>query len=161
VDGICGTWSEMFGDTSLGGRAASTAMGVPLGRVRETLDVLFDLNADRAIPGVFALRYMEASEGTLAFTRHGPHTCVVEIDGAYSRRTLAFYEAVRERLGDRGVPLTFHWGKLLPAGTDWVRQAYGDARLEGWGDARRTLLPTPALRAVFTNDLVRGLGLVG
>jgi hypothetical protein len=159
VDGVCGTWSEMFGDTSLGGRAASTAMGVPPGRVRETLDVLHDLNAERTIPGVFAVRYVRASRATLAFTRHAPHTAVVEIDGAYSRRTLALYREARERLAARGVPLTHHWGKMLPAGSAWVREAYGSA-VAVWLGARRALLPDAALRGAFSNDLVRRLGLV-
>ena len=161
VDGVFGTWGEMFGDTSLQGRAASTAMGIPLDRVREAVDALFDLNEHHQISGIFALRYVRGSRAPLAFTRHAPHTCVLEIDGAYSRRMLRFYDVAWRHLMDLGIPVTFHWGKMLPLAADWVRRSYGDDAVDAWLTARETLLPTPALRRVFANEMLEQLGLDG
>lgn len=159
VDGVCGTWAEMFGDTSLGGRAASTAMGVPIARVRDTLDTLLELNGEFEIPGLFAVRYVRGSRAPLAFTTHGPHTCVVEVDGAHSRRMLRYYEAAWARLMDRGVPVTFHWGKMLPLDRGWVRRSFGDAAVDAWIAAREVLLPDPAVRKAFDNGMLESLGL--
>jgi hypothetical protein len=36
---------------------------------------------------------------------------------------------------------------------------YGEATLDAWRAARRTLLPTESLRSVFANDLLRSLAL--
>ena len=161
VDGVCGTWGEMFGDTGLGGRAASTAMGIPMDRVREAVEALFELNETRTIPGLFALRYVRGSRAPLAFTRHAPHTCVLEVDGAYSRRMLRFYDAAWQHLMDLGIPVTFHWGKMLPLRADWVRPSYGDEAVDAWLTARETLLPTPALRDAFANEMLEQIGLDG
>ena len=159
VDGKCGTWGEMFWDTSRRGRVASTAMGIPLDRAREAVEALFDVNEAHTAPALFALRYVKASDATLAFTRHAPHTAVLEIDGPYSRGMLAFYEAAWERVRGLGFPVTFHWGKMLPLDDTLPTQAYGADRVRAWTDARHTLLPTAELRKVFTNDMLHRLGL--
>jgi hypothetical protein len=159
IDGKCGTWGETFWDTSRRGRVASTAMGIPLDRAREAVEVLFDVNEDHTAPALFALRYVRASDATLAFTRHAPHTAVLEIDGAYSRGMLAFYEAAWGAVCALGFPVTFHWGKLLPLDDDLPERGWGADRVQAWTDARHALLPSAALRRAFTNDMVRRLGL--
>jgi FAD/FMN-containing dehydrogenase len=159
VDGKCGTWGEIFWDTSRRGRVASTAMGIPLDRAREAVEALFDVNEDHTAPALFALRYVKASDALLAFTRHAPHTAVLEIDGPHSRGMLDFYEAAWERVRGLGFPVTFHWGKMLPIDDDLPARAYGADRVQAWTAARQQLLPSAALRRAFTNDMVRRLGL--
>jgi hypothetical protein len=159
LDGRCGTWGETFWDTSRRGRVASTAMGIPLDRAREAVETLFDVNEDHTAPALFALRYVQASAATLAFTRHAPHTAVLEIDGPYSRGMFAFYEAAWEAVRDLGFPVTFHWGKMLPLADDLPTRGWGADRVQAWRDARHTLLPSPELRAAFANDMLRRLGL--
>lgn len=159
VDGKCGTWGETFWDTSRRGRVASTAMGIPLDRAREAVEALFDVNEEHTAPALFALRYVKASGATLAFTRHAPHAAVLEIDGPHSRGMLAFYEAAWERLRGLGIPVTFHWGKLLPLDDTLPVHSYGADRVRAWTDARHALLPSAKLRKVFTNDMLHRLGL--
>lgn len=159
VDGECGTWGEMFWDTSRRGRVASTAMGIPMDRVRDGVEALFALNTDWQIPGLFALRFVRGSDATLAFTRHHEHTCVLEIDGAYSKRMLDFFAVAWQRLIELEIPLAFHWGKMLPLDADLVPRMYGEDQVKAWVDARHKLLPTAKLRRVFTNDMLRQLGL--
>ena len=38
MDGVCGSWGEMFWDTSTRGKLASSAMGIPLDRARQAID---------------------------------------------------------------------------------------------------------------------------
>ncbi|MGH2348607.1 MAG: FAD-binding protein [bacterium] len=159
VDGECGRWGDMFWDTSSRGRLASTALGIPIARAREAVDVLYDVNAKYKIPGVFALRYVRASRGTLAFTRHREATCVLEVDGAYSKRMKDFYEAAWDKLGALGIPFSFHWGKMQPVNATLLLTMYGQEAADAWRRARTTLLRTAAVRVIFTNQLLEELGM--
>jgi hypothetical protein len=40
-----------------------------------------------------------------------------------------------------------------------VREAYGADRVESWLRARRALLPSGKLRALFSNEMLRNIGL--
>ena len=158
VDGICGTLGEIFSDTTTRGKTASTALGIPLGRVREALDIGFEVFEEAKFAGLFAVRYVKASDATLAFTSHKEHTCVLEFDGPQARRTSEFYKNVWKRLEEAGIPYTFHWGKLNNLDAARVRSMY-EARAESWLEARRELLRTSELRRVFANDFLRKVGL--
>ena len=160
MDGVCGSWGEMFWDTSTRGKLASSAMGIPLDRARDALTELYRLNESHQIAGLFAVRYVKASRATLAFTRHQDRTCVLEIDGVYSKRMMDFYQAAWARLDELGIPLTFHWGKMLPFDPAVFVKGYGAAPLDAWRAARNQLLPTSALREVFTNQMLKDLELV-
>jgi len=161
IAGVCGTWGEMFWDTSTRGKLASSAMGIPLDRAREAITELRQLNQTHKIAGLFAMRYVKPSRATLAFTRHEDRTCVLEIDGVYSKRMMDFYTAAWARLDELGIPLTFHWGKLLPIDPAVFVKGYGQPALDAWRAARRKLLPTPALRTVFANQMLKDLELDG
>lgn len=161
IDGVSGSWGEMFWDTSSRGKLASTGMGIPLDRAREAITELYQLNASHQIAGLFAMRYVKASPATLAFTRHADRTCVLEIDGVYSKRMMEFYDAAWARLEQLGIPLTFHWGKMLPLDPAVFVNGYGQPALDAWRAARRKLLPTPALRTVFENQMLKDLELDG
>ncbi len=159
VDGVCGTWGEMFSDTSTRGRLASTAMGMPLARVREAVDALYDLNDAQPMPGLFALRYVKASPATLAFTRFPERTGVLEIDGVNSQRVMDFFSAAWDRLTGLGIRPTFHWGKMQPFDAQRLVTTYGQPTVDAWRAARATLLPTPSLQKVFANELLTSLAL--
>ncbi len=157
--GVCGTHGELFTDTTTRGKAASTAMGIPLGQVRNAVEIVLRLIDEHPAPALVALRYVRASDGTLAFTSHQPHTCVLEIDGPRSRRVTALYRRAWRALDEAGIPYTFHWGKMNHLDANRVRKIYGDARVDAWIDARRTLLTTSDLRRVFANDFLKRLGM--
>lgn len=159
-EGVCGTHAEIFTDTAVRGKSASTAMGIPLGRVREAFGIVVDQVLEEPVPVTLALRYVRASQATLAFTHHAPQTCVLEIDGPRSQRVLGAYRRIWRALEDAGVPYSFHWGKLndLHLAPERLRRMYG-GRVDAWLAARRELLPTPALRRAFSNEFLRGAGL--
>jgi FAD/FMN-containing dehydrogenase len=157
VNGDTGTWAEQFWDTSTRGRSAGLAFGIPLERALEGVDVLYELNAEFRVPGVFALRYVQASRATLAFTRHAPITCVLEVDGPRSKRMESFYQAAPAVLESHGIPFTFHWGKMHSPAPQLVQQMYGPA-VAVWRQQRAALLPPP-LRTVFSNEFMESCGL--
>lgn len=155
---ICGTPDELFTDTTTRGKATGSAMGVPLGMVRRTLEAALDVNDGYPVAALLSLRYVKASRATLAFTGHAPVTCVLDIDGPWSVRTRTYCQRVWKRLREEQIPYTFHWGKLNDLDAASVQSMYGP-RVEAWLNARRALLTTPALRATFANDYLRAMGL--
>ena len=154
-----GTVAEIFTNTDLRGRLASTAVGFSLDRTRETVEaVLAEQEQSGPAAVVVSLRYVQGSSATLAFT-HFPTTCVLEIDGVQSSRTDDFYMRVWNRLERQGIPYTFHWGKQHNLDAGRVRRLYGQ-RVETWLAARRRLLGA-AERRLFSNALLERLALDG
>ncbi|WP_375754956.1 FAD-binding protein [Corallococcus exercitus] len=158
-DDVSGTHGELFTDTTTRGKAWGSAVGVPLGRVRETIELALAVNRAYPFPGLFGVRYALPSRATLAFTNHAPMTCVLDIDGAASTRTKTYSRRVWQRLAEAFIPHTFHWGKFHELDGPAVRRLYGVERVDAWLAARKALLPTPELRAAFANDYLRGLDL--
>jgi len=167
--GVCGTHGEIFKDTSTRGKAASSAMGIPLDKVRQATDIGLQLNKDPQVgpfPGLFGYRYVKASRATLAFTRHQPATCIFELDGPFSDRTKRFYQKMWDAMDAAKIPYTFHWGKIHGLDATRVRQMYPDPQnpaasaVEAWCGARRELFKqSPESSQVFANQWLRGLGM--
>ena len=154
-----GTLAEIFTNTELRGRLASTAVGVSLDRTREAVEaVLAEHDQSGPAAVVLSLRYVQGSSGTLAFT-HFPTTCVLEIDGVQSSRTDDFLARVWDRLERQGIPYTFHWGKQHNLDAARLRRLYGQ-RVERWLAARQHLLGA-AERRLFANALLERLALDG
>jgi len=159
IDGDCGTHGQTFRDTTTRGKAASSAMGVPIDRAREVVDISADKVIETNAPALIAMRLVKSSAGTLSFTRHAPVTAVVEIDGPASNRVRQAQRLTWQALKDRNIPHTFHWGKINNLDQSSIRQAYGTAAVDKWIAARRDILSTPELREAFANDLTDALGL--
>jgi hypothetical protein len=159
VDGECGTLGEVFTNTTLRGHLASAAVGIPLARVRETLEALRDLHNQEPFPGLFALRYVRGTTATLGFTRHHPQTCILELDAPQSSRTEKFYARAWDRFITLDLPFTFHWGKMQRRDAALTERMYGPQAIQSWQAARHSLLTTPALRRLFTNRMLAELGL--
>ncbi len=159
--GKCGPLCDTFSDTTTHGKAFSTAMGIPLGKVKQTLDIIFAEYDKEWAPALVALRFVRNSRATLAFTNIDPVTCIVEIDGPWSDRVRDLASRVWNALDQAGITYTFHWGKCHNLNKTNVRQKYGNTRINAWVNARQTLLPTPELRNVFANDFLRSLDLHG
>ena len=151
-----GTLGEMFGDTATPRKAAGSAIGVPVERTMEAVDAILEVVRDASFPGLIALRFVPGTRATLGFTRF-PRTCIIDVDGVMSRRTLALYRRVWQALADRDIPHTFHWGKLMPLDADVVRAIYG-AAVDRWLAARRRLLDAAARRQ-FSSPATDALGL--
>ena len=160
-----GTLREIFWDARHEGPVFACAVGVAHSDCAKALDVLTSLTRNEGpVPGIFAMRFVKASTGTLAFTQF-PITCMLEIDGIqwqphdhhitleqYQRRMLEVLEA-------HNIRYTIHWGK----NAHWskpglIHHMYGPSKIQQWIKCRNALL-SPAMAEVFSNDFIKTLGL--
>ncbi len=157
-EGKTGTLGETFDFTTPRSSAAGAAIGVRLGDTAQVLDRLLALN-ERIGPApiVFACRYVQRSRGLLAFTRFEP-TCVIDMDGVYSRRSTDFFRAAWDDLDAAGIPYTQHWGKINALTPRRLEAVYGEA-VSAWRDSRRQLLAREIDRRTFANRFLRRAGL--
>lgn len=153
-----GRLSEIFNNTTLRGKLASAAIGLPLPVVEQVVNVLLEMNEKKGpFVGLFAFRFVKASPATMAFTRFRPVTCVMELDAVLSQETQRFYEAVWDRLEQLNIPYTFHWGKMSTIAPDRLRRMYGDS-LDKFLIARSKIIE-PAVAGIFSNDVMKQWGI--
>lgn len=153
-----GRLSEIFNNTTLRGKLASAAIGLPLSSVEQVVKVLMEMNESAGpFVGLFAFRFVRSSPATMAFTRFSPVTCVLELDGVLSPETTGFYEAVWDKLEQLNIPFTFHWGKMSVIGPDRLRRMYGN-NLDKFLIARSRIIE-PAVANIFSNEAMKQWGI--
>ena len=156
---VLGTHGEIFTNFTTHGKVYSTAIGIPLSMVNTVRELLLDLNNSTGpFAGIFAFRFVKGTKATLGFTHFDP-TCVIELDGVFSKQTQIFYEAFWNALEQQQIPHSFHWGKMLRLDNQHIRKIYTDDKVDGWLDARNEILHDGATKKVFTNDIMREWGL--
>jgi len=156
---VMGTLGEIFNNTTLRGKIASTAIGFPATEILKVIDLLMSINkSDGPFTGLFAFRFVKKSKATMAFTRFDP-TCVLELDGVQSDATQAFYEAIWNAMDTSGIPYTFHWGKMHNMSPDRLKKMYGTA-LDQFTTARDKIMDGPTLSAL-SNEALKTWGIDG
>jgi hypothetical protein len=150
---------QIFDDTLPTNGGTSVEIGVPLTRVRDTLDAIFRVTDQHTFGAPVALRYVRPSKATLAFTCHAPTTCTLEIPGIDSAAAASGHAKIFAALSAAQIPATYHWGQqgLFTAAS--VAAGYGAARVDRWLRARQAFLTTAAGRRTFSNALVDACGL--
>ncbi len=161
---ITGTLGEIFWDAQHKGKAFAITMGIDHTQTSAALNLFTNfINTHGPVPGAIAIRFVKASEATLAFTKF-PVTCVLEMDGLQWRKTNnlismdEFYEKLLIEFKNSGINFTIHWGK----NTNWkhnglVDHMYG-AKKDEWMNYRTALL-TQEMTEVFSNNFLRDVGL--
>lgn len=155
-----GTIGEIFNNTLLRGRLLSAAIAIPTDKIPEVINVLAEVNALPSVknfPGIYAFRFVKGTKATLGFTKFDK-TCVVEMDGAYSDRSIEYCKKVWDKLEEKGIPFACHWGKQTDLSPTRIEYMYGKAAVKSWKDARNLLLDTGA-KKVFTNPIMVKWGL--
>jgi FAD/FMN-containing dehydrogenase len=156
-DPIEGDTGEIFSTTTTRGTAAGTAIGVPIERALDAVDLILATNRDHGpFPCIVALRFVPRTAALLGFTRF-ERTCIIDVDGPLSNRTRSFYSRIWQALATSDIPYTMHWGKIMGLSAGEVRRLYGD-NVRRWVDVRQQLL-TPGLRQVFSNRFLEELDL--
>lgn len=154
-----GTLAEIFNNTTLAGKVASAAVGLPVSYVTQVMDILLEQNKKAGpFTGLFAFRFVKQSKALMAFTRFSP-TCVLELDGVQSSRTFSFYDAVWNALEAAGIPYTFHWGKMNSMNPVRIERMYGD-NLRRFMAARARFVSGPTI-AAMSNQALKDWGLTG
>jgi hypothetical protein len=155
-----GTIGQIFNNTALRGKLLSAAVGLQPADIQNVIDILLDENKSSkhgCFPGIFAFRYIKGTEATLGFNRFAT-TCIMEMDGAYSSRSLAYCHAIWDRLQAENIAFTCHWGKQTSLNPGRIAYMYGQAAVDSWKTARLSLLSTAAV-PVFTNPITQAWGL--
>jgi hypothetical protein len=154
-----GTLGEIFSNTNLHGKLMSAAIGIPLSQVNKVISILIDLNQTKGpFTGIFACRFIKKSKATLGFTRFD-YTCIIELDGVFSKKTNNFYQAVWKKLEAEQIPFTCHWGKMNDLNFDRIKMMYG-TDVDKWIAARNKLFAgDAAAMKVFTNPILQQWGL--
>jgi hypothetical protein len=154
-----GIHGEMFTNTDVRGKVLSTAFGITIQDVNRVRQTLLDVNKTHGpVAGVISIRYVKKSTATLGFTRFDT-TCVIELDCAFSDATSNFFKAVWAKLDELKIPFTFHWGKIFKLDAATLKEKYGAAAVEDWINARNTLMKSPESMQVFTNQVMKEMGL--
>jgi len=155
-EAVTATPGYTFGPTTIRGKGLSTEMGFRLQDIGAAVETVAAVAQDQPFGCAIGVRYVKSSSALAAFTQYDP-TCTIEIQAVYSNRSLAAYEEIWRRLDAAGISFTFHWGQVLPYEPARYRKLYG-ARLDRWLAAKAKIL-SPAGRRLFSNELVRGVGL--
>ena len=152
--GITGTIGEIFSATTTTGKAAGCAIGLPLEHAAAAVDIALRIIRDQGpFAAIVALRFVKGTDATLGFTRFKPHTCILDLDGALSSRTMQFYSLMWSALVAAGIPFTLHWGKIVGLTPTVVNAFYGAAADE-WRQARTDLLDADVRRVFASRFLV-------
>jgi len=158
-DDIEGTLGEIFWDTTQQGKAFGCAFGIDHREAGRALDLMISaMKENGPIPGILSMRFVKASEATLAFTRF-PVTCILEVDGLLWEANPQmisledFMTRMVEIFKDHAVKFTLHWGKNAPwSFPGLIDYMYGDAD-DTWKDIRSALL-SKQMADLFSNDFL-------
>ena len=156
---IEGTLREIFWDTQQSSAAFGTGFGIDITNAERALDLFIQLMKEKGpIPGILSMRFVKASEATLAFTRF-PTTCILEVDGVpwqgnANMITLDdFLAEVIKTFKAHNIDFTLHWGKNAPwSFPNLVDMMYGQADDE-WKNMRSVLL-TKQTADLFSNNFL-------
>lgn len=159
-----GTIGEIFWDSTHKGAGFAWALGVDHSNAQKALDLFVKVaNEKGPVPGAIGVRFVKASQATLAFTRF-PVTCIVEMDGIQwepNNNMISMKEFERfliQAYTDANIPFTWHWGKNATWDfPDFVQYMYGDKK-QTWLDYRSALL-RPETARLFSNGFLDSAGL--
>jgi hypothetical protein len=159
-----GTLGEIFWDSTHQGAAFAFTLGIDHKDTPKALDLFIKLvNEEGPVPGAMALRFIKASEATMAFTRF-PMTCILEMDGILwkGNQNMISLEDMQKRIIETfmaaGIKFTIHWGKnaawSFPGLIDYM---YGDND-DVWKNYRSALL-SKQMADLFSNDFLDSIKL--
>ena len=154
-----GTFQEIFRDESTKGKVFASGIGLSPAKALEVVDMALRTyeDFDTIMPVLITLRFVKGTKATLGFTKFAP-TCVIELDGLNTPNMLEYTNLVWARIEQAGIPFTMHWGKFNDHLDDTRIKAMYGANRDQWIQSREQLL-SPEVRAVFTNDFLRRVGL--
>lgn len=153
-----GTIGETFSNTKFRGKAISAAIAVATENVSRVVDDVIEINRQTPFPGGLALRYVKGTKALLGFTKF-EKTCILELDGVESDTARRFYQKLWDRLEEKQIPYTLHWGKMnFNLTPQRIRRMYGEGAVDKWIGCRHALLGE-AERKVFNNDFLKRCGL--
>jgi hypothetical protein len=157
-DPATGTIGETFTNTKFRGQVASAAIAIDCSNASTVVETIIAINKKTPFAGGMALRFVKGTQALLGFTRF-PKTCVLELDGVDAASTRDFFTAVWNKLEEKNIAYTLHWGKInFNLNPQRLRNMYSNANVDKWIAARNSLLDKKC-RKVFSNTFTQTCGL--
>ncbi len=156
---VTGTFGEIFSATDPKGEGTSMEIGFDPINIPAVIDALKKTTASEGAVASFAgMRFVKASEATIAFTHFAPITCTLEMLGVNNQTTQNYYDTLWGNLDTAGIPYTFHWGQVNNLTLAKTQQKYTAATLTNWKTQRAKIL-SPEMIAVFSSPYSDQCGL--
>jgi hypothetical protein len=138
-------------------------IAVPVERVTEVVDIWIEIVQRRPIIQPISVRYVKASNATLAFTRYNI-SATVTMYGPWGRLfasdTEDIYNEIFAAMAATSIPHCWHWGKKIPPTSEWVvDHCLGLTTVNAWKEQREMILTTQAARNMFSSEYLESLGL--
>ncbi len=154
----------VFTDVVMDALGASTEIGVALRDAPRAANVISGVmrksfKRRRPFLGPMSMRFVKASQATLAFTHFGPISCAIELPGARMSWTPRFYREVFAALDDAEIQFALHWGQENDFSPARIQRSYGKQRVAKWRRARARILNTESLRERYSNPMLEACGL--
>ncbi|WP_309894801.1 hypothetical protein [Archangium sp.] len=153
---------QVFGATDLPkGTGASSEIVIDHADTERAAHAIWEVFNEQAkrgkhLLGAMSLRFLPASKAHLAMNTHAMN-CYIELPSIKDPEVLEVYTAIWNRLEEKDIPFTCHWGQL--GGMNPSRMAkYFKGREVKWKTAREKLLDATG-RKVFATPLLAQLGL--
>ncbi len=162
ADGTLLIPGKMFGATNLPkGTGASTEIVVNHTDTERAVREIWDVFSKQSklgkhLLGAMSLRFVPASQAHLAMNVH-PMNCFIELPSIKNEGVLNVYTAIWNRLEQKGIPFTCHWGQLGGMNPGRLTK-YFQGREQKWKAARAKLLDETG-RKVFSAPLLAQVGL--
>lgn len=135
------------------GGTIGTEIGVPMTHAIRAIEIAAQLAQDYPFAGVIANRFVKSSDAYMAFTKHAPVTCTIEVGALNNIRARKYFRLYWQALQDAGIPFTWHWGQTGNYDAANVREKFGLERVNKWIGARRNFLSAEGRRR-FGNELL-------
>ncbi len=153
-----GTIGETFANTQFRGNLFSAAFAFDRADLRQALDTFLEVNRHIKLAGALGIRFVKGTRATLGFTRW-PDTCVVELDGADAHVNHLFTRRLAEKLEEKDITYTVHWGKINRILTPQrLEKMYGASRIRQWKKQRSRIMG-PEAQLSFNNAFMEQCGL--
>jgi hypothetical protein len=157
---------QVFGPTTLpAGTGASTEIIVDHQLALPALDLVYEtlreqaLNHSRYLLGCVALRFVPKTRALLGMNQFDMN-CYIELPSIRNGDVIAIYNAIWNKLEERGINFTCHWGQLNCFTPARVTRFFGP-NATAWKQERRKLLGSEDALQVFASPILQEAGLAG
>jgi len=125
-------------------------------RLREAMEVGFEIAKDYDPHFVYTIRFAKRSPAGMGFLRFNDNA-IINVDGLMKKFPSSDSDdAARgfcEALEDHGIPYSMHWGKDIPSNAAKIERDFGPAA-KRWRAAREALVPKRLRRNMASPNLV-------
>jgi hypothetical protein len=161
------THGGTFDATALAGHGQSCEIGLAVADALPALETIVRSMHSHPLASAPAFRYIQPGTACLGWAKFAPYTCAIELPAPDTHGTIDGYEHIWAALDKAGINFTFHWGQTMrdeptaAGGLARLRRIFGGPAVDTWLRARKQVLKSAAAREMFSNPMLKRLGLDG